>query len=112
MTREISQHELRNDSGSILRAVQAGEDFIVTRNGTALAELRPLRRRRFVSQSDLLAAARQWAPINASTFRADIDEIVDQSLERDLSGRVPRPDSGRTRSTDAMGIPGRYARCR
>ena len=84
MTREISQRELRNDSGAILRAVESGEDFIVTRNGTALAELRPLRRRRFVTKTELLAAARQLAPIDAVAFRADIDEVVDQSLEREL----------------------------
>jgi prevent-host-death family protein len=84
MTREISQRELRNDSGAILRAVESGEDFIVTRNGTALAELRPLRRRRFVSKTELLATARQLAPIDAAAFRADIDEVVDQSLEREL----------------------------
>jgi prevent-host-death family protein len=84
MTRKISQRELRNDSGAILRAVESGEDFIVTRNGTALAELRPLRRRRFVSKTELLAAARQLAPIDAAAFRADIDEVVDQSLEREL----------------------------
>lgn len=84
MTREISQRELRNDSGAILRAVESGEDFIVTRNGTALAELRPLRRRRFVARAELMAAARQLAPMDASAFRADVDEVVDQSLERDL----------------------------
>lgn len=84
MTREISQRELRNDSGAVLRAVEAGEDFVVTRNGTALAELRPLRRRRFVARTELLAAARQLAPMDAAAFRADVDEVVDQSLERDL----------------------------
>jgi prevent-host-death family protein len=84
MTREISQRELRNDSGAILRAVEAGEDFVVTRNGTALAELRPLRRRRFVSKAQLLDAARQLAPIDGATFRADVDEFVDQSLKREL----------------------------
>lgn len=84
MTREISQRELRNDSGAVLRAVESGEDFVVTRNGTALAELRPLRRRRFVAKAELVAAARQLTPIDAATFRSDIDEVVDQSLERDL----------------------------
>lgn len=84
MTREISQRELRNDSGAILRAVESGEDFIVTRNGTALAELRPLRRRRFVAKAALLLTARQLAPIDAASFRSDIDEVVDQSLERHL----------------------------
>ncbi|MEO8750399.1 MAG: type II toxin-antitoxin system prevent-host-death family antitoxin [Allobranchiibius sp.] len=84
MTREISQRELRNDSGAVLRAVQAGEDFIVTRNGTPLAELRPLQRRRFVAKAQLLVAARQLAPIDAAAFRADLDETVDQDVEWDL----------------------------
>ncbi|MDQ6740492.1 MAG: type II toxin-antitoxin system prevent-host-death family antitoxin [Actinomycetota bacterium] len=84
MTREISQRELRNDSGSILRAVESGENFVVTRNGTALAELRPLRRRRFVAKAELLASARQLAPIDAAAFRSDIDEVVNQSLQGDL----------------------------
>lgn len=84
MTREISQRELRNDSGAILRAVESGEDFVVTRNGTALAELRPLRRRRFVAKAELLAAARQLAPMHAAAFRSDVDEVLDQRLDRHL----------------------------
>ena len=84
MTRQISQRELRNDSGAILRAVESGEHFVVTRNGTALAELRPLRRRRFVAKAELVAAAQQLAQLDAAAFRADVDEVVDQSLERDL----------------------------
>lgn len=84
MTREISQRELRNDSGAILRAVEAGEDFVITRNGTALAELRPLRRRRFVGRAELMTAARQLAPLDAAAFRSDIDGSVDQGLERGL----------------------------
>lgn len=83
MTREISQRELRNDSGAILRAVESGEDFLVTRNGTPLAELRPLRRRRFVGRAELLATASGLAPIDAAAFRADVDAAVDQRLERE-----------------------------
>ncbi len=82
MTTEISQRELRNDSGAVLRAVEGGEDFVITRNGTAVAELRPLRRRRFVSTAELLASAAQLAPIDPIAFRADIDEFVDQSIDR------------------------------
>jgi prevent-host-death family protein len=84
VTKEISQRELRNDSGAVLRAVESGEHFIVTRNGTALAELRPLRRRRFVSKAELLAGIRHMTPLDADAFRADIDAIVDQSLDRGL----------------------------
>ena len=38
----ISQRQLRNDSGAILRAVQEGARYIVTNNGTPVAELRPI----------------------------------------------------------------------
>lgn len=82
MTREISQREMRNDSGAILRAVEAGDDFVVTRNGTALAELRPLRRRRFVATRELLASARRLAPVDAAAFRSDVDGALDQNLDR------------------------------
>ena len=45
---EISQRELRNDSGRIMRALIEGETFIITRNGQPIGELGPLRRHRFV----------------------------------------------------------------
>jgi prevent-host-death family protein len=81
MTREISQRELRNDSGAILRAVAAGDDFVVTRNGTALAELRPLRRKRFVNRDALVRSAAQLADIDPDRFRADLDAIARQDID-------------------------------
>lgn len=39
---KISQRQLRNDSGAVLRAVEAGETFVVTSNGRPVAELRPI----------------------------------------------------------------------
>jgi predicted nucleic acid-binding protein len=45
VAREISQRELRNDSGEIMRQLDAGESFVVTRNGVPVGELRPFRRR-------------------------------------------------------------------
>lgn len=81
MTREISQRELRNDSGSILRAVAAGEDFVVTRNGSPFAELRPLGRRRFVPRTELAKAIAQLTPLDSTAFRADVDAVLDQDLD-------------------------------
>jgi len=49
MQREITQRELRNESGAIMRALDAGESFIVTRNGVPVAEMTPARRPRFTS---------------------------------------------------------------
>ncbi len=41
MTETISQREMRNRSGEILRAVAAGESFIITNDGVVVAELIP-----------------------------------------------------------------------
>lgn len=80
MSRTISQRELRNDSGEIMRALDRGEDFIVTRNGIPVGELRPARRR-FVSRDLLLEAFRTAPAIDPKRFRADLDEVVDQDIE-------------------------------
>lgn len=45
--RSISQRELRNDNAAIVRAVEAGESFTVTRRGVPVARLIP------VPQADL-----------------------------------------------------------
>lgn len=37
----ISQRELRNDNAEIMRRVEAGESFVVTRNGKPVADLVP-----------------------------------------------------------------------
>jgi len=79
MTRQITQRELRNDSAAILRAVEGGESFILTRNGTPIAEVRPIRRRTFVPAAELMAAFAHLPKIDYEQFRADIDEFVDQT---------------------------------
>jgi prevent-host-death family protein len=80
MTRQITQRELRNDSAAILRAVEGGESFILTRNGTPIAEVRPIRRRTFVSPAELKAAFGHLPKIDYAEFRADIDEHIDQAV--------------------------------
>jgi prevent-host-death family protein len=76
--REITQRELRNDSGQILREVEAGATFVVTRNGTPVAELRPLGRRVFVPATELTALFADAPPLDAERFRADLDDVVNQ----------------------------------
>jgi prevent-host-death family protein len=78
--REITQRELRNDSGSILRAVEGGATFVVTRNGTPIAELHPLRRRTFVPTSQVMVMFARDAAIDAERFFDDLDAVVDQGL--------------------------------
>lgn len=78
MAREISQRELRNQSGEIMRELDRGEEFIVTRNGVPVGELRPVRPRQFVPTSTLQAALRGVGYIDPKRFREDIDRYIDQ----------------------------------
>lgn len=80
MTQAITQRELRNSSGEIMRALDRGEDFIVTRNGVAVGELRPVRRH-FVSRSVLMDALAGAPPVDAGRLRADLDAVVDQRID-------------------------------
>lgn len=81
MSRTISQRELRNDSAAVLREVQQGTGLIVTRNGTPVAELRPIARRRFVSRALLAEAAGRVPRIDRARFRDDVDRLVDPSAD-------------------------------
>ena len=78
MPRTISQRELRNDSGEIMRLLDQSESFIVTRNGVPVGELAPLRRNRFVSADAALEMFRNAPHIDAERFRADLDAVADQ----------------------------------
>lgn len=81
MSRTISQRELRNDSAAVLREVEGGQTLVITRNGTPVAELRPLGPRRFVPRERLAQAAKVAPHIDARRFRADVDAIVDQGVD-------------------------------
>lgn len=77
MANEINQRQLRNDSGEVLRRVQAGETFVVTRNGVPVAELRPYPARQFVPRSVFEVSAATAPYIDFARFRADLDAVVD-----------------------------------
>ena len=81
MTRTINQRELRNDSGEILRAVEAGESFVVTRNGVPAAQIVPLRRRTVVARDEALKSAVRLPRMDRHRFRADVDAVLDQGLD-------------------------------
>jgi antitoxin (DNA-binding transcriptional repressor) of toxin-antitoxin stability system len=78
MQREITQRELRNESGAIMRALDAGESFIVTRNSVPVAEMTPARRPRFTSKADVVKAFANAPSIDAKRFFSDVDAILDQ----------------------------------
>jgi prevent-host-death family protein len=78
MARRITQRELRNDSGRIMRALDRGESFTVTRNGVPVAELVPVRPRIFVAAEAAVAAFRNAPRIARGRFRKDLDFLVSQ----------------------------------
>ncbi len=78
MARKITQRELRNESGEIMRALDRGERFVVTRNGVPLGELAPLRRRELVPVEVAIATFAGAPAIDAERFRTDVDEALDQ----------------------------------
>jgi len=81
VTREITQRELRNESGEIMRALDRGESFVVTRNGVPVGELIPRRQRRFVT-AEAAAAVFTGAPaVELERFQADVDAVLDQNAE-------------------------------
>ncbi len=61
-----------------MRELDRGEDFVVTRNGVPVGELRPIRPREFVPTAVVQAALRGTGPIDPVRFREDLDAFVDQ----------------------------------
>ena len=80
MPRRITQRELRNESGHIMRDLDRGETFVVTRNGVPVGELTPVRGRRFVAAAAAVAAYRGAPRIDRERFRAELDASVEQNV--------------------------------
>ena len=80
VTSEITQRELRNNSGEIMRQLDQGESFVVTRNGVPVGELAPLRRHRFVGAGAAVAAFRGAARVDFDRLRADLDRAASQEI--------------------------------
>jgi prevent-host-death family protein len=78
MPREITQRELRNESGEIMRALDRGESFVVTRNGVPVGELMPLRQRQFLAAEAAVAMFAGAPAVDLERFRDDIDALLDQ----------------------------------
>ena len=77
--RTVTIRELRNRGGEVVKRVLAGESVTVTRAGTPVAELRPLRRSGLYRET-LLDRWRQVPPVDPVALRRDIDAVVDPSL--------------------------------
>ncbi len=71
--------DLRNHGSEVIDRVLAGESLTVTRDGTPVAELRPLSRRPH-SAAVIVEHFRRLPQLDLVAFRADVDAVVDGSL--------------------------------
>ena len=78
MGRAITQRELRNQSGDIMRALDQGESFTITRNGVPVGELSPTRPRQVVDRDTVLAIFAGAPPVDHARLREDLDNLIDQ----------------------------------
>ncbi|MFD4456491.1 type II toxin-antitoxin system Phd/YefM family antitoxin [Nocardia sp. NPDC058480] len=78
--KQIQQRDLRNDSGKVLAAVEAGESFIITRNGNPVAKLEPLVRRTFVPVAELARTSARLPRVDYQQWRADLDAMIDPEM--------------------------------
>ncbi len=101
MTEVIGQRELRNENAEIMRRVEAGESFTVTRHGKAIADLIPHQAgegRPRKTLGEVQAEFRRLPPIDVDRWYADraaadalfgSDDLddVDASTRQDRAGR-------------------------
>jgi antitoxin (DNA-binding transcriptional repressor) of toxin-antitoxin stability system len=81
MDQEITQRQLRNNSGEIMRGLDAGETYVVTRNGVPVGELTPLRRHRFVNTEAAIATFKGAPSVDLNRLRSDLDHVASQDME-------------------------------
>jgi prevent-host-death family protein len=87
MSTRIAQRELRNNNADILNRVEAGESFVVTRNGVAVADVVPHSERngppRFPKTKDLMARQTTGRPaLDREAWLRDIRE-ADENIDDD-----------------------------
>lgn len=76
---EVSVRDLRNHGGRVLDRVVRGEILTVTKDGSPVAELRPIPRRSLPA-AELIARAKRAPKVDPDRLREDIDAVLDQSL--------------------------------
>jgi len=81
MSTEVTQRELRNNSGEIMRGLDQGKTYVVTRNGVPVGELAPLRRHRFVSAEAAVAVFKGAPSVELERLRRDLDRAAIQDLD-------------------------------
>jgi prevent-host-death family protein len=77
----IGEHQLRDDTAEIMRRVEAGESFVVTRNGKPIADLVPrleyrLRRRKTLGEMQEHLRTRPKIDVEKWYAGRDVDDLI------------------------------------
>ncbi|MEU8145576.1 hypothetical protein [Nonomuraea sp. NPDC048901] len=83
---EVSVRQFVNDSGSVTRGLREGKRYILTINGEPLAEVKPIKRRRFVPTAEAQAVFATAPAIDWDEVRADLDTMIDDELRDPFGG--------------------------
>lgn len=75
---DVSIRDLRNKGGEIVDRAAAGERIVITRDGTPVAELTPLKQQ--LPTAELIERWKRLPPMDPAALRRDIDDLFDQSL--------------------------------
>ena len=77
MTRTISLREANQSFAKWVREVEAGEEFVITRNGTPVARLQPIVSRRNLTAPQMAALARTRHRMQFGC-RSEVDDTFDR----------------------------------
>jgi antitoxin (DNA-binding transcriptional repressor) of toxin-antitoxin stability system len=83
---EVSVRQFFNDSGSVTRGLREGKRYVLTMNGGPLADVKPIKRRRFVPTAEAQAVFATAPAIDWDEARGGLDTLVDDELHDPLDG--------------------------
>jgi len=75
----VTVRDLRNKGAEVLDRVERGERVVITRDGRAVAELRPLPRRS-AGPAELIERRKRLPRVDPDGLRRDIDVVIEPSL--------------------------------
>jgi antitoxin (DNA-binding transcriptional repressor) of toxin-antitoxin stability system len=80
MSTEITQRQLSNNSDDIMRGLDQGQTFVVTRNGVPVAELKPYRPPSMSAEA--AATGVSGTPsVGLGSLANDLDQVASREFE-------------------------------
>ena len=77
----ITETELCQEAFIILKRLEAGESFVIVRDGQAIAKLMPTEHRTFKPMAEIIQASKEFAGMSYQDLRREHDALVDTSVD-------------------------------